>query len=224
MFSKPDVGASNKANASPRSLRSTSAPVSLAVVQRELNQVQVTVQDVTEDITTLTIKVSEGRRLLDDLSLQLRSLRTEYNELRSFHENILETLTDLRDETNGEHQRVSGADGKSSRMSAGIPTAMPIVKQEFRPPAFNPKANRFYVVLVGKCPGVYSNFYWTKKLTSGLPGGVDAVYNRVDSYEEAIAAYEEGASMNMVQFAGRNYPADAAEYGPMTPFKPWDTR
>lgn len=145
------------ANASPRSLRSTSAPLSLSSVHCELKQVQAGVQDATEDIKTLEIKVSEGRRLLEEVSLQLRSLKTEHSELRTAYREILEILAGFPYGTDGEHQEASCTYGENSRMSAGIATIIPIVQEEFQPPTFNPKASRFYVVLVGKCPGVYSN-------------------------------------------------------------------
>ncbi|PPR06985.1 hypothetical protein CVT24_011011 [Panaeolus cyanescens] len=152
------------------------------------------------------------------LKSEQSTLREELKQLRAENRDIIEcqsALADLIASIQSEIGRPEDANDDGPEPSVLVP--VPVI---LTPPGFNSKADRFYVVLQGRCPGVYSNLVWVKKLTNGLESK-DCTWQKANSYQEARALYEEGERLNEIKIVDRDFPNDASTYGPIIPFVPW---
>ncbi|PPQ80537.1 hypothetical protein CVT24_002657 [Panaeolus cyanescens] len=143
----------------------------------------------------------EASSTMDEISLlkgEISSLKDGLVRLREENRDILECQTALAD-------LVASIQQQDSR---------PQQSNILSPPSFNRNAHRFYVIVQGRCPGVYSNLVWAKKLVNGLDPD-HRMWRRVDGYQEARAYYEDAERMNEIKVTDRHFPDDASIYGPI---------
>ncbi|PPR08118.1 hypothetical protein CVT24_010772 [Panaeolus cyanescens] len=165
-----------------------------------------------DDVSTLQHEVVQLTDECSSLKDEASSLQEALVQSQAENKDILECQTALVDIVSNIRSELDG-----------IKKFIPQLNAEsiiLSPPAFDFKANRVYVVIQGRCPGVYSNLIWAKKMTDGLD--VDnCAWQRVDGYHKAREFYENAERMNYIRFVDRNFPTDGPVYGPNVPFVPW---
>ncbi|PPR07941.1 hypothetical protein CVT24_001009 [Panaeolus cyanescens] len=165
---------------------------------------------------------------VSSLDEEVSSLRDEIRLLREETSHLRNDILHLR----GENKELLGCQSALTDIISSLKCEMARLEKRYKdrhnpsassmliPPAFDANAERFYVVVKGRCPGVYTNLVWAQKMIEGLDPKV-YIWQRVDGYKKAQAFYEEAERLQAVNVIERDFPNDGGVYGPIVPFVPW---
>ncbi|PPQ82072.1 hypothetical protein CVT24_009738, partial [Panaeolus cyanescens] len=170
-----------------------------------------------DEVSTLKDQVLQLEEEVSGLKDEASDLQEELSQLQVENKDILDCQTVLADIVSSLQSELAALKEKKTRSNGSNPAPMP---KPINPPPFNFQASRFYVVVKGRCPGVYSNLVWAKKLTDGLDKD-KCTWCRIDGYQNARACYEDAERTQSIAIVDRDYPNDSGIYGPVVPFIPW---
>jgi len=170
--------------------------------------------DLAYELWLLREEVCRGHALSESIKEEVAALRKSNRELSM----VVEDLT-------GAVNRLSGHDGliptlskvesdedMSSDDEAGV------LSPPVQIPAFDYNAKKFYVVMKGCCPGIYSSLTWARVLIDKLDHE-DRHWISRGTLKEARATYKEAQKARGIAITGRHV-GDERKYGPLTPSIP----
>ncbi|KAJ2911619.1 hypothetical protein MD484_g8794, partial [Candolleomyces efflorescens] len=123
------------------------------------------------------------------LKAQVSELSREQSRMAQANENLVVAVEALKDQV--AHLTVGGPSRSPS------PEVEIVVKE---PPPFRLHADKFYVVAIGRCPGIYSHYGWVRHLVDELP---EFLWKGFKSYQEAFEFWNDCLSIGNVKFVGR---------------------